>query len=70
MNNDDPATTLSTTKLMEPLLTQLRAERQDRQIAGHLRDGATKAQLTNLLGGNATLGLTLHGEPRCPVCFW
>lgn len=66
MNNDDPATTLSTTKLMEPLLTQMRAERQDWQIAGHLRDGATKAQLTNLLGGNATPALLFtasHGVP-------
>lgn len=66
MNNDDPATTLSTTKLMEPLLAQLRKDRAEWQIAGHLRDGATKAQLTNLLGGSATPALLFtasHGVP-------
>ncbi|MEZ4673985.1 MAG: S8 family serine peptidase [Caldilineaceae bacterium] len=66
MNPDDPATTLSTTKLMEPLLTQMSAEQQDWRFAAHMRDGATKAQLANLLGGSETPALLFtasHGVP-------
>jgi len=66
MNADDPATALSTTKLMEPLLAQMQPERQDWQITAHLRANATKAKLANLLGGSETPALLFtasHGVP-------
>ena len=56
MNDKDPATTLSTTKLMQPLLAQMQTERQDWQIAGHLQN-TSKAQLATLLSGNAAPAL-------------
>ncbi len=69
MNPDDPATALSTTGLMEPLLAQMTADRQDWQIGAHLRAGATKAQLGNLLGGSETPTLLFtagHGMSFTP----
>lgn len=69
MNNDDPATELSTTRLVEPLLTQMQAEQQDWDFAAHLRDAASKAQLTRLLGGDETPALLFtasHGVPFLP----
>lgn len=68
-NPDDSATQLSTTKLMQPLLTQMTSERQDWQIAAHFGPGATKAQLTNLLGGSATPSLLFSASHGVPFTF-
>jgi len=69
MNADDRATELSTTRLMEPLLTQMQPAHQDWRFAAHLRDGATKAKLRDLLGGSETPALLFtasHGVPFMP----
>lgn len=69
MNPDDPATELSTTKLIEPLLTQLKTQHQDWQLDAHLRANATKTKLAHLLGGNETPALLFtasHGVPFTP----
>ncbi|MCB0085823.1 MAG: hypothetical protein KDE47_33010, partial [Caldilineaceae bacterium] len=57
MNPDDPATALSTTKLMEPLLTQMQPEMQEWRIESFVREQASKAQLAKLLGGDQTPAL-------------
>lgn len=69
MNADDRATELSTTRLMEPLLTQMQPAHQDWSFAAHMRDGATKAKLHDLLGGSETPALLFtasHGVPFTP----
>lgn len=69
MNADDRATELSTTRLMEPLLTQMQPAYQDWSFASHMRDGATKAKLRDLLGGSETPALLFtasHGVPFTP----
>ena len=66
MNADDRATTLSNDMLMQPLLTQMQPELQDWSISGHMKEAATKAQLTQLLGGDETPALLFtasHGVP-------
>jgi subtilisin family serine protease len=69
MNADDPATELSTTRLVEPLLTQMQTEQQRWDFAAHLRENATKSQLARLLGGDETPALLFtagHGVPFSP----
>jgi hypothetical protein len=69
MNADDRATELSTTRLVEPLLTQMQTEQQKWDFAAHLRENATKSQLARLLGGDETPALLFtasHGVPFRP----
>jgi Peptidase family C25 len=56
-NADDFATQLSTGSLVEPLLTGLSKARPDWQMSTFLREGATKANLSRLLGGGETPAL-------------
>ena len=66
MNPDDPATALSTTRLMEPLLTQMQPELQEWRLESFVREQASKAQLAKLLGGDQTPALLFtasHGVP-------
>jgi subtilisin family serine protease len=68
-NPDDTATQMSTSKLVQPLLTQMSAEQQDWQIAAHIGPGATKSRLADLLGGSDTPSLLFsasHGVPFAP----
>jgi hypothetical protein len=55
-NQDDPATNLSATKLIQPLQAKLQPV-AGWQIETHLGAAATKHQLTQLLGGDATPAL-------------
>lgn len=56
-NPDDPATALSTSKLMEPLYQKKLGEQDGWQVDAYLSEAATKAQLARLMGGDATPAL-------------
>ncbi len=56
-NNDDPSTKLSTHLLTEPLTTKLQEAKADWQFTSVLRNEATHARLTEILGGNQTPAL-------------
>ena len=56
-NNDDPSTKLSTHLLTEPLVTKLQEAKPDWQFTSFLRNDATHAELTQILGGDQTPAL-------------
>jgi Peptidase family C25 len=56
-NPDDTPTQLSAAHLVQPLAEWLAQDQPDWEVQSILREAATKAQLGELLGGNATPGL-------------
>lgn len=63
-HDDDPATTLTTTHFIEPLLAQLQATPSYWRFSKHMAQAASKAQLARLLGGDHTPALLVassHG---------
>ena len=56
-NQDDPATNLSASKLLEPLASRVRDENRDWDVQTFLVTQATKSALASLLGGDQTPSL-------------
>ncbi len=56
-NDDDKATSMSSRRLIKPVRRHLRDKQTDWQVSAFLREEATKANLSRLLGGEETPAL-------------